>query len=93
MLVMDGAIIREAISERRIADVSFPQTMCIEKPTITLYSPVSGGVDKISEYISDTDVDARAGYRSRYRFALVSDAAAFEIGKYYCMHYTVSADL
>lgn len=93
MLVMDGAIIREAVSERRIADVSFPQTMRIEKPTITLYSPVSGGVNKISEYISDTDVDAKAGYRSRYRFMLVSDAAAFEPRKHYAMHYTVSADL
>lgn len=93
MIVMDGAIIREAVSERRIADVSFPQTMRIEKPTITLYSPVSGGVNKISEYISDTDVDAKAGYRSRYRFMLVSDAAAFETGKHYCMHYTVIADL
>ena len=89
----DGAIIREAVSTTRIADVSFPQTMRIEKPTITLYSPVSGNVNKISEYLSDTEVDAKAGYRSRYRFMLVSAASALETGKHYCMHYTVSADL
>lgn len=89
----DGAIIREALSTNRVTDVSFPQTMRIEKPTITLYSPVSGNVNKISEYLSDTDVDAKAGYRSRYRFMLVSEASAFETGKHYCMHYTVSADL
>ena len=90
----DGAIIREAVSTHRIADVSFPQTMCIDKPTITLYSPVSGNVNKISEYTSDTDVDAEAGYRSRYRFMLVdTTTSAFETGKHYCMHYTVSADL
>ena len=89
----DGAIIREAISANRIADVSFPQTMRIEKPTITLYSPVSGGVNKISEYLSDTDVDAEAGYRSRYRFMLIRNTSEFEIGKHYAMHYTVSDDL
>ena len=89
----DGVIIREAIDANTTADVSFPQTMRIEKPTVTLYSPVSGGVNKISEYISDTDVNAEAGYRSRYRFTLESNASAFETGKHYCMQYTVSADL
>ena len=89
----DGAIIREAISVNRIADVSFPQTMRIEKPTITLYSPVSGNANKVSEYLSDTDIDAKAGYRSRYRFMLTREASEFEIGKHYSMHYTVSADL
>ena len=90
---VDGTIIREAVSPYRIADVSFPQAMRIDKPTITLYSPISGNVGKISEYLSDTDIDAQAGYRSRYRFQLVCTTSVFEAGKHYYMHYTVSADL
>lgn len=88
-----GMIACEAIATDKATNVFFPQAMRIEKPTVTLYSPFSGNVGKVSEYVSKTEVDATAGHRSRYRFMLQSGSSAFEIGKHYCIHYTVSADL
>lgn len=88
-----GMIVCEAITTSKATNVFFPQTMRMEKPTVTLYSPFSGNVDKASEYVSETEVDVKAGSRSRHRFMLDSTASAFEIGKHYCIHYTVSADL
>lgn len=91
--VTSGMIICEAIATDKATNVFFPQAMRIEKPTVTLYSPFSGNVGKVSEYVSKTEVDATAGHRSRHRFMLQNAASAFEIGKHYCIHYTVSADL
>lgn len=91
--VTSGMIVCEAIATDKATNVFFPQAMRIEKPTVTLYSPFSGNVGKVSEYVSKTEVDATAGHRSRHRFMLQNAASAFEIGKHYCIHYTVSADL
>lgn len=88
-----GMIVCEAITTSKATNVFFPQTMRIEKPTVTVYSPFSGNVDKASEYVSETEVVAKAGHRSGHRFMLQSDSSAFEIGKHYCIHYTASADL
>ena len=89
----NGAIIREAISISRTTNVVFPQTMRISNPTVTLYSPATGHTGKASEFVSDTETDAGSVYLSRNGFALSSPANAFEIGKHYCIHYSVSADL
>lgn len=88
-----GMIVCEAITAYKATNVFFPQIMRIEKPTVTVYSPFSGNVGKASEYVSETEVDAKAGHRSGHRFMLQSDSSSFEIGKHYCIHYTASADL
>lgn len=89
----NGVIIREAIALSRTTNVVFPQTMRISNPTVTLYSPSTGNTGKASEFVSDTEIDVGSVYLSRNGFALSSTASAFEIGKHYCIHYSVSADL
>ena len=89
----DGVIICEAIALSRATNVVFPQAMRISNPTVTLYSPATGNTGKASEFVSDTEIDAGSVYLSRNGFTLSSAANMFEIGKHYCIHYSVSADL
>ena len=89
----NGVIICEAIVLSRATNVVFPQTMRISNPTVTLYSPATGNTGKASEFVSNTEIDAGSVYLSRNGFTLGNTASAFEIGKHYCIHYSVSADL
>ena len=87
----DGAILREAMTPNRIANVELPVSMRTT-PNITLYSPQTKSANAICGWLHDDEfTDVSVVYANNKSF--MPTVSGLTAGEYYYFHYTAVADL
>ena len=92
-----GVIVIPAISTGNLQPVIFDSPMrdTEDKPSVTVYSYLTGAAGAVTDWVSDTDITGvglQTSFSSNRGF-MINKSSTFTQGKAYAFHYAISMDL